>query len=47
MPIIFDDVNRKAKFKLMKDVAKKLNKPFKVYSCKNFRGTDKLFGVIK
>jgi len=40
--IIFDDVNRKAEHKLMENVSKKLNRPYKIFT----DSSRKKFGVI-
>lgn len=42
VPIIFDDIHRKPELDLLKDVAKKLNRPFTKHKCSD----GKIFGVI-
>lgn len=42
VPIIFDDTQRRAELKLLKDVAKRLKRPFRQYKCSD----GKMFGII-
>lgn len=42
VPIIFDDVNRRAEYELLKDVANKLNKPYIILK----GSTNKQFGIV-